>query len=394
MKKFLAAAALVLFAAASPVLAGIGGPDGYMLFSGHNDPKFLADTSVFNATYQGTIQGQGEDSNLAGIMLFGTGATSEANAGTTLSLNSVNNNQSLRASEILASGLGTSQSEGRCLVFVKGQSIYGQMSTVVDTQNGDLAGIIAGSVERGRDLFQLSMITGSNYSYNYNRVITTDTNGRVTDTTNITISDTITLQIPRFVFLDVITMNGYFNAKFSKFRQSFNGEGRVAIIVSQPIVFRSNEGGLVDTVQASVRPVTKEDHEKAKEDIGQAKEDLATAQANLAKAQADYNQAQRDYNQAQREYNQAEREGDMAKMAIALEKMNAAETEMSIAQNNIAIAQDEMYTARRLVEAVEGLLARGYSEEFEVRVSGVKTAGLAPVFNTVVTLQQPVIITQ
>ena len=172
MKKF-ALALLSALVLASPAFAIVGGPwDGNI----PGNPNKV-DPSNIAGTWQGVISG----TNITGIMMFGTASSSTiSNVSTTSSTwDWWSGTWISSSSATTATGLGTSDSEGRCLVFADGYAVLGQMSAVADLQQSSLSGVIQGSTVKQVSEFSQSLTTQlsattallQNNTYQYNNVL-------------------------------------------------------------------------------------------------------------------------------------------------------------------------------------------------------------------------------
>ena len=239
----------------SPAFAIMGGPWD----AGVPGNATKANPSSAAGTYQGTIKGK----NISGIVMFGTGPTSAVSNTSTTSANynwfTGAFTQSTTAS--LASGLGTSDSEGRCFVFVNGYSVYGQMSTVIDMMGRSITGVLEGSKSKGTQAFSLKQLTNQDLGGITNNVVTTNVGGTTSilngvqvisgGTTTITDNSTTnngtnTYDVTHYTFNNVININGTFDAKLSSYmaNPSFKGTGTVQ--VTQPLTTGTNTGYTVN----------------------------------------------------------------------------------------------------------------------------------------------------
>ena len=220
MKNFLLALASALIVA-TPALAIVGGPwDGNV--AGNPTP---VNPSSANGTYQGTIKG----TNIAGIMMFGTGATSGANNTTTFNETYNSTTSSWSGSYTNASpatGLGSSDSEGRCLIFVNGYSVYGQMTAVVDMVGRQIAGVLEGSVTKQTETF--SMRTVDSYTAAVPAVIIGGTVATPAQPSNTQ------YKTDQYTFNDVMNVNGTFSAKLAAEMAMPTFSGKGVIQVTQP----------------------------------------------------------------------------------------------------------------------------------------------------------------
>ena len=217
MKNFLLALASALIVA-TPAFAIVGGPwDGNI--PGNPTP---VNPSSANGTYQGTIKG----TNIAGIMMFGTGATSGANNTTTFNETYNSTTSSWSGSYTNASpatGLGSSDSEGRCLIFVNGYSVYGQMTAVIDMVGRQIAGVLEGSKQKQTETFSLKVV--SSYTSSTAPVIISGTLAAPA------VAAKYTYQTTNYTFNDVMNVNGNFSAKLSKqiSMPTFSGKGTIEV---------------------------------------------------------------------------------------------------------------------------------------------------------------------
>ena len=207
MKKF-ALAVLPALILASPAFALVGGPWDNNIPGGTQNEA--------SGTYQATITG----TDLSGVMIFGTSATSNAGAGSSAAKNSLTGS--------IAAGLQTSGNEGRVAIFVAGTLVIGEMSAVVDLPGKSISGTLDAS--RLRSVETLTKDTGA-------------------------------LKPITYTYYDVVTASGSFTSKFVQTFPNivFSGKGKVAVsdpqgVIEVDITATVDDTGSTGSQTTSLRP--------------------------------------------------------------------------------------------------------------------------------------------